>query len=95
MNFGLFAASTLQRISTLIKDANFDEASNQIKTYDRMVLEVFSKKESKKELDKFNKRVRELERILNSKKSKKDRSRPPSKTKNAASKSKAKPVLKK
>lgn len=37
MNFGLFAASTLQRISTLIKDANFDEADNQIKNYDRMV----------------------------------------------------------
>jgi hypothetical protein len=60
MNFGLFAASTLQRISTLIKDGNFDEASQQITNYDRMVEEVFSKKESKKELDKFNKRVRDL-----------------------------------
>jgi hypothetical protein len=60
-----------------------------------MVQEVFSKKESKKELDKFNKRVRDLERILNSKRSKKDRSRPASKTKKAPSKSKAKPVLKK
>jgi hypothetical protein len=60
MNFGLFAASTLQRISTLIKNGNFDEAAEQVKAYDRMVEEVFSKKEEKKQLEKFNTRVRNL-----------------------------------
>jgi hypothetical protein len=60
MNFGLFAASTLQRISTLIKNGNFEEAAQQIKNYDKMVEEVFSKKEDKKQLDKFNTRIRDL-----------------------------------
>lgn len=44
MNFGLFAASTLQRISSLIRDSSFNEAAAQIAAYHRTVEEVFSKK---------------------------------------------------
>lgn len=37
MNFGLFAASNLQKISTLIKQENFEGADMEIKNYQRIV----------------------------------------------------------
>lgn len=50
MNFGLFAASTLQKLSALIRDERFDEAAQEVKTYERIVADVFSKKETKSQL---------------------------------------------
>lgn len=44
MNFGLFAASNLQKISALIKEESFEAADTEIKSYQRIVEEVFSKK---------------------------------------------------
>jgi hypothetical protein len=37
MNFGLFAASKLQKVSGLIKEEKFEEAEDEVKSYDRVV----------------------------------------------------------
>ena len=90
MNFGLFAASTLQKLSALIRDERFDEAAQEVKTYERIVAEVFSKKETKAQLEKFNERVQRLAKILESKKSKKAGAVSKTKSKKTKSRSKAK-----
>jgi len=70
MNFGLYAASALQKISKKIKEEHFDEAKDEVRRYNSLVKEVFSKSESQKELDKFGERINNLEKILDSKQKK-------------------------
>jgi hypothetical protein len=70
-NYALFSASMLQKISKLIKEEKFDLADIEIKRYRSLVDEIFSKKEAKKDLDKFNERVDTLEKVLKSKLKKK------------------------
>ena len=66
-NFGLFAASVLQRASRKIKDQEFKDAQAIINGYWSICKETFSKTESKEELDKFETRVKKIERVLTSK----------------------------
>lgn len=98
-DFGLFSASTLQRVSRMIKDENFGQAEAEIRRFRSMVDEVFSKKEKKADLDKFIGRINQIERVLNSKKNKKEgkapRSRFPTKTKTKVPISKSKKKSKK
>lgn len=61
----------LQKVSRLIKEEKFTQASTEIKRYRSLVDEVFAKKETKKDLDKFNGRIEALEKVMASKQRKK------------------------
>lgn len=71
-NFGLFAASILQKVSKSIKDELFDEAEKLIQKYRKLCDLKFSKfKENEEKIKKFNVRVAKLEAIIASKRLKK------------------------
>jgi hypothetical protein len=70
MNFGLFAASVLQKVSKFIREAKYVEAEEEIKKYISLVQEVFIKSETKEKIEKFGAKIEELQKIVNSKQNK-------------------------
>lgn len=70
MNFGLFSSSTLQRVSHAIKNQEYQKAEKILKFYWSLVKEKFSNTEDSKIINKFSLRMKNMERILKSKKSK-------------------------
>lgn len=70
MNFGLFAASVIQKVSKFIREAKYVEAEEEIKKYRSLVQEVFIKSETKEKIEKFGAKVEELQKIVNSKQAK-------------------------
>jgi|JI6StandDraft_1071083.scaffolds.fasta_scaffold01508_23 hypothetical protein len=60
-NFGLFAASILQKVSKSIKDEHFEEAEKLIEKYRKLCELKFSKfKENAEKIKKFNERIAKL-----------------------------------